>query len=195
MTARRALETLEAEGLAYSKGRKGRFLSPPRINYNLASMRDFVEMAAQTGIYIDVTLLSSRVTTALSDEAARLSINAQTPVFENQRLFRHRGNAIFVETEYVVVGRCEWPVRDRPDLTSESRQTLRYSPLGATADIVIRMQPFTPAQATLLDVHPNQMGITQEQVVRDPTGLAFCLCTQIWRGELAQFSAQAQLSK
>ncbi|MDA8747906.1 GntR family transcriptional regulator [Litoreibacter sp.] len=195
MTARRALETLEAEGLAYSKGRTGRFISPPRIDYNLASMSDFVAKAAKTGVEIDITLQSSRLTTANRAHATSLSICTNTPIFENHRLFRHQGHAIFLETEYVVVDRCEEQVTNWPSLTPEERQNLRYSPLGHTADIVIKMRPFSSSQAALLEVNPNQMGIAQEQVVRDKVGRPLCLSIQIWRGELAQFTARALLSE
>jgi len=33
--------------------------------------------------------------------------------------------------------------------------------------------------------------IALEQVIRDSDGSAFCFGSQIWRGELAEFSAQA----
>ena len=69
----------------------------------------------------------------------------------------------------------------------------RYSPFGHTADIVIRMRALYPDEADLLGVMPYQAGIEQEQLVRDLSGDAFCFCRQIWRGEMAQFSARAIL--
>lgn len=195
MTARRALETLEAEGLAYSKGRSGRFISPPRLDYNLGSMGDFLRAAAGAGVDVSVDLLTSQRSTASAGDAARLAVDPGAAVFENQRLFRHQGHAIFLETEVVVIARCAAQVPDWAHLSRAAQQALRYSPLGVTADIVIRMQPYTDHQAGQLAVQPSQMGIAQEQVVRDKAGQPFCLCRQIWRGELAQFSAQAIVSE
>lgn len=195
MTARRALEAVEAEGLAYSKGRQGRFVSPGRITYDVASMADFVTGAAERGLSIDVALLSSHLITACSAQAQTLCIDPKTPLLENTRLFRHEGHAVFLETESVVLERFDQHMLQSKTLSADDNQPIRYSPLGATADITIRMRAFTDAQAALLDTNPNHMGIEQEQIVRTRAGVPFCLCHQIWRGELAEFSARALLNE
>ena len=50
MTARRALETLELEGLAYNEQRRGRFVSPPRLTYDISRMVSFAADAQARGI-------------------------------------------------------------------------------------------------------------------------------------------------
>ena len=62
-------------------------------------------------------------------------------------------------------------------------------------DVLIRMRAVTREEATLLGLQPDQAGIELEQTIRDEDGQPFCLGRQIWRGELAEFSAQAILNR
>ncbi len=193
MTARRALEVIEAEGLAYSKGRQGRFVSPERLDYGLSSMANFISGSAEKGIEIDIELVNSRIRSADGRLARILSVPIDTQLFENTRVFSRSGHATFVETETVVskLGNAQLcDIGSDQDVPEGQR---RYGPLGHSADIVVRMRAFTPAEADLLGVMPYQTGIEQEQIVRDRGGIAFCFCHQIWRGEIAQFSAKAVL--
>lgn len=194
MTARRALEAVEAEGLAYSQDRKGRFVSPKRLDYDVGSMANFISSAVAKGIAIEMKLLDSKHSAASEKMANTLSVAAGTPVYENIRLFSRDGHATFLETETVVATRCAELAQDAASADPASLQTQRYSPLGHTADIVIRMRALDPDEAEMLGVMPYQAGIEQEQTVRDEAGVAFCFSRQIWRGELAQFSARAMLN-
>ena len=56
MTARRALEVVETQGLAYSEGRRGRFVSPKRIRYDIGNSVSLGANArtAGTGLGIEV---------------------------------------------------------------------------------------------------------------------------------------------
>lgn len=191
MTARRALEAVEAEGLAYSKDRKGRFVSPKRLDYDVGSMANFVSGAAARGIDIQVELLESRSLDAGERIADTLAVPPGTPLFENTRLFQREGHATFLETETVLADRCAELLPNTPPHPANFLQKQRYSPLGHTADIVIRMRALAPEEAGLLGIMPYQPGIEQEQLVRDTSGAAFCFSRQIWRGEMAQFSARA----
>lgn len=191
MTARRALEAVEAEGLAYSVDRKGRFVSPKRLDYDVTSMANFISGAANRGIEIEMELLESREIRVGKKHATTLSVPVGTAVYENTRLFRRDGHTAFLEIETVIAERC---ANLLPDATVEQLKTLqqhRYSPLGHTADIVIRMHALNPSEAEILGLMPYQAAIEQEQLVRDQSGDPLCFCRQIWRGELAQFSAQA----
>ena len=88
MTARRALEAIEAEGLAYSKDRKGRFVSPKRLDYDVSSMANFISNAAAKGTEIEMELLENAHIRAGERLAEILSVPAGTPLYENTRLFR-----------------------------------------------------------------------------------------------------------
>jgi GntR family transcriptional regulator len=193
MTARRALEAVVAEGLAYSKDRKGRFVSPKRLDYDVSSMENFISRAAAKGIEIEMELLQSAQIRADQNIAGILSIPFGTELFKNKRMFCRGGHATFLETETVVAQRCAEMLGNNFGQLDKQLQQHRYSPLGHTADITIRMRALTPNEADLLGVMPYQTGIEQEQLVRDKFGDAFCFCRQIWRGEMAQFSARAIL--
>lgn len=191
MTARRALEAVEAEGLAYSKDRKGRFVSPKRLDYDVTSMENFISGAAAKGIEIEMELLKNREIPAGEKLAGFLSVSTDTLVYENTRLFRRDGHTTFLEIESVISDRCAGLLLNAEHQPVEPMQEYRYSPLGHTADIVIRMYALKPDEAELLDLMPYQAAIEQEQLVRDHSGSPICFSRQIWRGELAQFSAQA----
>ncbi len=191
MTARRALEAVEAEGLAYSKDRKGRFVSPNRLDYDVGSMANFISGAAAKGIAIEMELLQSVQIEAGFEMAEILSVPVGTQLYENTRLFRREGHATFLETETVIAYRCAEFLPNVEPWNTEYLQHQRYSPLGYTADIVIRMRTLSPDEAEFLGVMPYQPGIEQEQMVRDTLGFAICFSRQIWRGEMAQFSARA----
>ena len=132
MTARRALEAVEAEGLAYSEERRGRFVSPQRLNYNISSMANFVADAAAEGIDLEIELIESKQTSADAGLAGVLSVPIGEVLDERTRLFRNRGHATFLETEFVIA-------RRRHTLSGYSlpRSTTlleqRYSPLGHSA--------------------------------------------------------------
>lgn len=193
MTARRALEAVEAEGLAYSKDRKGRFVSPKRLDYNVSSMANFISDAAAKGIDIEMDLLQCREIRAGDRLAEILSIPVGTLLFDNTRLFRRQGHATFLETETIIAERCTGLLENATPGQRENPQKQRYSPLGHTADFVMRMRALDPDEAELLGLMPYQAGIEHEQLVRDRSGDAFCLSRQIWRGEMAQFSGRAML--
>ena len=191
MTARRALEAVEAEGLAYSIDRKGRFVSPKRLNYDVSSMANFISDAAKQGIEIEMKLLDSRQIPSNGEISAKLSVADGTLLFQNTRLFQRQGHATFLETESVIADRCADLQEYATTPNFDDLQHQRYSPLGYSADIVIRMSSLNPDEAEPLGLLPYQVGIVQEQLVRDRAGIAVCFCRQIWRGELAQFSTQA----
>ena len=194
MTARRALEAVEAEGLAYSAERKGRFVSPARLNYPVSSMANFLTDAAKNGVELEVQVIATGERPADAALAAALSVPQGEALWEVTRLFLNGGHATFLETEYVVAGHRDQLLK-APEVAGKPPAEQRFSPLGHDADIVIRMRPLSAEEASLLGLSPNQAGIEAEQLVRDETGGAFCFSRQIWRGELAQFTARAIVNR
>lgn len=191
MTARRALEAIEAEGLAYSKDRQGRFVSPKRLEYNVGSMENFIADAAAAGVVVDAALLKSQERRASAEMADILSVSPGAILFENTRLFSRQGHATFLETETIAADLCKSVLTEAGIDPSHDLSTRRYSPMGHTADIAIRMRAIEPGEAGHLGLLPHQPGIELHQRVYDASGRVFCFSRQIWRGELAQFSARA----
>ena len=56
---------------------------------------------------------------------------------------------------------------------------------------MIRMRTLQEDEAGLLGLASHHAAIELEQVIRDEAGEAFCFGRQVWRGELAEFSARA----
>ena len=195
MTARRALEAVEAEGLAYSEGRKGRFVSPRRLKYNISKKVSFAADAQAAGMGLEIIVIEKKGTSADEKLAAALSVPTGEALHTYTRLFRIHGHPTFIETEFVVAKRC-------PDLLSNDlRQSTtvlmeqRYGLLARTGNIVIRMRALQAHEARLLGLATHHAAIELEQVIRDTSGEPFCFGRQIWRGELAEFSAQAIVSR
>jgi GntR family transcriptional regulator len=60
MTARRALDALETEGLVYSEDRRGRFVSPGRVSYDVSNMVSFVADADTRGVNLDIEVVRAQ---------------------------------------------------------------------------------------------------------------------------------------
>jgi GntR family transcriptional regulator len=191
MTARRALEALEAEGLAYSEGRRGRFVSPGRVSYDVSQMVSFVADAQAKGLDLDITVIDAETLPADPRIARALALGDDAPVHKYIRLFRVNGHPTFLETEYVSAALY-------PDLLGhdlrQSTTALLDQHFGATArtgEITSRMRAMSHAEAEHLGQSPNRAGLELEQIIQNADGQPFCFGRQIWRGELAEFSACA----
>lgn len=191
MTARRALETLEAQGLAYSADRRGRFVSPRRVRYDLSNRVSFAADARASGTNLGIDLVRKQATRADAVLAAILDVPTGEEILEYTRLFRVDGHPVLIETETVIARRC--PGLLSQDLLQPTTQLLAdaYGLSARTGDVTIRMRPIQPDEASLLEVAQYQAGLELEQIIRDDTGRPFCFGRQIWRGELAEFSARA----
>ena len=190
MTARRALEAIEREGLAYRDGKKGRFVSPKRLNYNINTMVSFVADAEAAGIDLQMELIRNDELAADAALSAKLSCPLDATLNRYERLFRNCGHATFLETEFVIASRRE-EFLNLNSMRSAPLLDQRFSPLGHSADIVVRMRAVGTREAEILGLAAHQSATELEQTIRDAEGNAFCLSYQVWRGELAQFSARA----
>ena len=193
MTARRALDALESEGLVYSADRRGRFVSPPRMNYDVSHMISFVANARRSRSDMDISLVYGQLTPADATVAQQLGLTAGSNVYESCRLFKTTGQAVVMETECVSADR--FPDFLDHDLCQSTTEILDRS-YGATAqygDVVIRMRGVSANEAPLLGLNASQSGIELEQIIRDADERPFCFGRQFWRGELAEFTARAMV--
>ncbi len=191
MTARRALDALEAEGLVYSEDRRGRFVSPRRVSYDVSNMVSFVAEADSRGLALEIEVVRAFKSQADAMLAEQLGVEPGAEVYAYTRLFRNNGHAIFVETEYVNARRC--PGFLEHDLHQSTTRLLeaRYDLSASAGDIAILMRAATVEETGLLGLARNSAGIELTQIIRDASGRAFCFGRQFWRGEAARFSARA----
>jgi GntR family transcriptional regulator len=191
MTARRALDALEAEGFVYSEDRRGRFVTPKRVSYDVSNMVSFVAEANSRGLALEIEVVRAMKSQADTILVEKLGLEPGAEVYAYTRLFRNNGHAIFVETEYVNAQRC--PGFLEHDLHQSTTRLLeaRYDLSASTGDIAILMRAATAEETSLLSLARNSAGIELTQIIRDASGRAFCFGRQFWRGEAARFSARA----
>jgi GntR family transcriptional regulator len=191
MTARRALEALEQEGLVYSEDRRGRFVSPQRLTYNVSNRVSFIAEAQARGMDLEIDVIETRESAADAKLVAQLALTLGDLVYEYTRLFRSKGHPIFIETETVIARR--FPDFLDHDLRQSTTRILEmhYATSAKIGDIVIRMRRVQENEARLLGLTTRHAGIELEQIIRDDTGTPFCVGRQLWRGELAEFTARA----
>ncbi len=60
---------------------------------------------------------------------------------------------------------------------------------------MIRMRGVQTDEAQLLSISASHTVVELEQVIRDAAGMSFCFGRQVWRGEMAEFSAHAIVSQ
>ena len=194
MTGRRALEALETEGLVYNADRRGRFVSPARLKYNVSNMVSFVSTAQTNDVDLKIELVDAIEYTADTQMAALLEQPEGSAIIEYTRLFHTNGHPIFIEAEYLIADR--FPDFLQHDLRQSTTQILEnaYATSASTGDIVIRMRGVRADEAKLLNIAASHTVIELEQVIRDAAGVPFCFGRQVWRGEMAEFSAHAIVS-
>ena len=192
---RRALEALETEGLVYNADRRGRFVSPQRLKYNVSNMVSFVRTAQADDVDLKIDVVETRETVADSKLAALLELPVDSAIIAYTRLFHSGDHPIFIETEYLAADR--FPGFLECDLRQSTTQALetRFGTTASTGDIVIRMRGVQSDEAQLLGISANHTVIELEQVIRDEAGVPFCFGHQVWRGEMAEFSAHAIVAK
>lgn len=191
MTARRAMEALETEGLVYSADRRGRFVSPARLEYNVSNMISFVSTAQSNDVDLKIDLVNAFETTADARVAALLEQPEGCGITQYTRLFHTGAHPTFIETEYLIS--AHFPDFLKHDLRRSTTKILKenYGVSAATGDIVIRMRRVHTNEADLLSIATSNTVIELEQVIRDEAGVPFCFGCQVWRGEMAEFSAHA----
>jgi DNA-binding GntR family transcriptional regulator len=191
MTARRALVAIEIEGLAYSSGRKGRFVSPKRLRYDIGSMVSFSATAEAKDIGLTIKLIDAGVVQANSELADKLDVALGAELFKYTRLFLIHGHPTFIEVEYCIAelfpGLLDFDLQQSIMLLFNRN----YNVSGRTGSIVIRMRSMQKYEANLLGLASYNAGIELEQTTFDQDGRPFCFDRQIWRGELAEFTALA----
>lgn len=82
ITLREALLQLEAQGLIYREERRGWFISPPRLAYDLNSRSHFHAMVAEQGRQAQTQVLSARLQPASAAICQRLQLPALSRVIQ-----------------------------------------------------------------------------------------------------------------
>ena len=101
ITLREALVQLEAQGLIYREERRGWFVAPQRLTYDLIERSHFHAMVQDQGRVPGTELLSARLQLASATTCARLRLPALSSVVRICRLRRIDGRAVLYAEHYL----------------------------------------------------------------------------------------------
>ncbi|MDC0659995.1 GntR family transcriptional regulator [Leisingera sp. SS27] len=191
MTARRALLAVEMEGLAYSSGRRGRFVSPQRVAYDISKTVSLSALIGQEGPGLAIKVVSQQMAEADAALSAKLDVPEGEALYKYTRLFLLRDHPAFVEEEYAVASLFPGLFDHSLQQSTTVLMEREYNMPPQSGDITIRMRALNEQEAGLLNLPTYNAGIELEQVICGKDGKPFCFGRQIWRGELAEFTAHA----
>jgi len=101
ITLREALVQLEARGLIYREERRGWFVAPQRLTYDLIERSHFHAMVREQGREASTELLSARLQPAAATVCARLQLAPLSSVIQICRLRRIDGRAVLYAEHYL----------------------------------------------------------------------------------------------
>ena len=102
ITVRRALQTIEHEGLIYRQQGVGSFVRGPRVQHGLVRLTDFVEDMAQSGIAASSRLIAIQETAPPENVAALLGVLEGEMVVRIDRLRLGDGHPFALDYTYVL---------------------------------------------------------------------------------------------
>ncbi|QBF27976.1 UTRA domain-containing protein [Pseudomonas tructae] len=101
ITLREALVQLEARGLIYREERRGWFVAPQRLTYDLIERSHFHAMVRAQGREAHTELLSARLLPAAASVCARLQLAPLSSVIQICRVRRIDGRAVLYAEHYL----------------------------------------------------------------------------------------------
>lgn len=189
MTARHALVQLEKEGLAYTNGRRNRFVAEPRIDYDLSKNISFFASNADQKTEIQVSVLSFKTFVANDEQCSCLRLPSGSEIHFHTRLCHLGGRPAFIEEEYVSAAR--FPNLWDHDIAQSMAQVFEceYGVRSVRDQIAIKQFRFTSEMCDILMLEEPAVGIALEQAVFDEDDNPISFGCQYWRGDVARFSA------
>ncbi|WP_434677585.1 UTRA domain-containing protein [Pseudomonas sp. R1-18] len=101
ITLREALVQLEAQGLIYREERRGWFISPPRLAYDLMRRSHFHAMVQAQGRVAETLMISARLQPASAKICERLQLPALSSVIQICRARRIDGRLVLYVEHYL----------------------------------------------------------------------------------------------
>lgn len=164
MTARRALEELEAEGYIYRAQGKGSFVAEPKIRQGLLWLTSFTEDMRERGMRAGAKVLRVEV---VSDErvARKLGIDPGEEFVMLQRLRTADGKPMALETSYLRRRFC--PGLEGHDFTDRSLYRILQEEYGlrlGRAEQAVEAKVAGEFEAELLGVKPGAPILSMERI-------------------------------
>ena len=160
MTARRALLALEMEGLAYSSERRGRFVSPQRLTYDISKTVSFSEHAEEGALGLTIELVSKEIVNATPLIAAKLATDEGRKLYTYTRLFRLKGHPAFIEEEFAIADLFPDMFSHNLEQSTTRLMEQEYNMPPYSGDISIRMRALKEAESKLLNLPLTMLALS-----------------------------------
>ena len=192
ITLREALTQLEAEGRIYRENRRGWFVSPPRLRYDLLACLPFREMVESQQRRAETYVLEATQRPASARIAARLGIMEGTPVYHIVRA-RHVDGRPVLYVEHHLRTDCFPGILDH-DLESRSLTELYRSHYGIRVSRVSFELCSTVLDERAADALRAAAGGPAQRVTRinyDQNGRAIDCDDELWRHDAIELTLSA----
>lgn len=189
-TLRKALSSLEDEGVLRSEPGRGWFVRADPLSDSSSTLQSFTSLAAARGLRAGARILLTNVRAATLDEATTLRIAPSSDVFELHRLRLLDGNPIVIGV-LIFVGARVQPLIGA-DLTDRSIFDALEEQCGIEpwrTDYVIQALAATARQAELLLLEPGSPVLVGSGTTFDADGQPICIGTDTYRGDSYRFEA------
>jgi len=191
ITLREALVQLESQGLIYREERRGWFVAPERLTYDLIQRSHFHAMVRDQGRVPATELLSARLQPAAAAICARLQLPALSSVIQICRLRRIDGRAVLYAEHYLNpeyfpgilehdLGQSLTEIYDRHYAIQYGRVRFEILPTALPA-----------AAAAALKVSPGSAGLHITRVNSDQDGRLIDCDLEYWRHDAIRIRADA----
>ncbi|MBH3431111.1 phosphonate utilization transcriptional regulator PhnR [Pseudomonas alkylphenolica] len=191
ITLREALVQLEARGLIYREERRGWFVAPQRLTYDLIQRSHFHAMVREQGREARTELLSARLQPATAAVCARLQLAPLSSVIQICRLRRIDGRAVLYAEHYL--NPEYFPAILEHDL-SQSLTELYARHYGiAYGRVCFEILPtaLPTAAAAALKVSAGSPGLHITRVNSDQRGRLIDCDLEYWRHDAIRITADA----
>lgn len=189
ITLREALLQLEAQGLIYREERRGWFISPPRLAYDLNSRSHFHAMVSAQGRQAHTQLLSARLQPASAVICQRLQLPALSSVIQICRA-RRIDQRLVLYVEHYLRPECFPGILDC-DLSQSLTElyTERYGLQYGRVNFELSPTALHAEAAAALKVSIGTPGLCIARVNHDRNGRLIDCDLEYWRHDAIRVSA------
>jgi GntR family transcriptional regulator len=191
VTVRRALQTLEADGLIYRRQGLGSFVSDRRVHQGLVRLTDFAQDMERAGITPSSAVLLSCTERSTPALATALGVEADAPLLRLDRLRLGDGEPVALDRTWLPPFYAQ--LLEGQDLTEETIYEVlereyeipilsgRYRITAAAAD---------PEAARVLQVHPGEALLVIERTSRTVGDRAVYFQRRLYRSDRVAYELE-----
>lgn len=188
-TLRRALAALDAKGLIQARGRGGWVVVGPGVTERIEGPPSLTEWAARHGYVVTSKVITARIRTVRSGEAADLRIPTSSKVFELERIRFIEGDPLSFDRS-VLHPRLIPQLRDVDFASRSLFGTIRERAglIATRAEVVVRAVPASERVATLLTIARGEALLELDEMTFDQYDEPFETAHLLNRGDRYAFA-------